>query len=114
MLKESGKVVSIEDDGLWVETIQQSTCGSCRAKKGCGQQLLSKIGVHSANIKAVFDKNDKKLFIFSFVLLRNYSYFYYIYTSIFFTSENSFIWRKNYGVLDIFLFKNFSINKNSH
>ena len=59
MLKESGKVVSIEDDGLWVETIQQSTCGSCRAKKGCGQQLLSKIGAHSANIKAVFDKNDK-------------------------------------------------------
>jgi sigma-E factor negative regulatory protein RseC len=58
MLEESGKVVSIEDGGLWVETIQQSTCGSCRAKKGCGQQLLSKIGTHSANIKAVLDKND--------------------------------------------------------
>jgi sigma-E factor negative regulatory protein RseC len=58
MLEETGKVISIESNSLWVETIKQSTCGSCRARKGCGQQLLSKIGNGSANINAIVDIND--------------------------------------------------------
>ncbi|WP_246386489.1 SoxR reducing system RseC family protein [Litorivivens lipolytica] len=43
-MRESGRVVAIEDDALWVETIRQSSCGSCAAQKGCGQGLLNKIG----------------------------------------------------------------------
>ena len=42
MLVETGRVVAVEDDSLWVETIRQSTCGSCAAQKGCGHGLLNR------------------------------------------------------------------------
>ncbi|MDO3388205.1 SoxR reducing system RseC family protein [Gilvimarinus sp. SDUM040013] len=47
MLIETGKVVAVESDGLWVETISRSTCGSCAAQKGCGQSLLAKLAGHT-------------------------------------------------------------------
>jgi sigma-E factor negative regulatory protein RseC len=43
MLIETGRVVALDAQGLWVETIRQSTCGSCAAQKGCGHSLLNKI-----------------------------------------------------------------------
>lgn len=43
MLVETGRVVAVEADSLWVETIRQSTCGSCAAKQGCGHGLLNRI-----------------------------------------------------------------------
>ena len=43
MLTESGRVVGLEDDGVWVETIRRSTCGTCAAQKGCGHGLLHRI-----------------------------------------------------------------------
>lgn len=43
MLIETGRVVAVETDSLWVETIRQSTCGSCAAQKGCGHGLLNRI-----------------------------------------------------------------------
>ncbi|HEY7883403.1 MAG TPA: SoxR reducing system RseC family protein [Cellvibrionaceae bacterium] len=48
MLKESGRIVAVESEGLWVETIQRSTCGSCAARSGCGQSLLARFGGHSS------------------------------------------------------------------
>ena len=33
----------MEPESLWVETIRQSTCGSCAAKKGCGHGMLNRI-----------------------------------------------------------------------
>lgn len=39
---ESGYVVEVGSDCLWVETIQRSTCDACRAEKGCGQRLVVK------------------------------------------------------------------------
>lgn len=48
MLLETGNVVAVEPEGLWVETIQSSTCGSCAAQKGCGQSLLAKLTGHSS------------------------------------------------------------------
>ncbi len=36
-------MVGFESDGLWVETIRRSTCGTCSAQKGCGHGLLNKI-----------------------------------------------------------------------
>jgi sigma-E factor negative regulatory protein RseC len=42
MLIESGQVMALEEDCLWVETVQRSTCNSCSAQKGCGQSLLAK------------------------------------------------------------------------
>lgn len=48
MLIETGKIVAVEDDGLWVETIARSTCGSCAAEKGCGQSLMAKWTGHTS------------------------------------------------------------------
>ncbi|MGH1371814.1 MAG: SoxR reducing system RseC family protein [Cellvibrionaceae bacterium] len=42
MITESGRIVSIDSDSLWVETIQRSTCESCSAQKGCGQSMVAK------------------------------------------------------------------------
>jgi sigma-E factor negative regulatory protein RseC len=58
MLKEQGIIVAIESDAVWVETIQQSTCNTCVAKKGCGQRLLSKTGVGSAKLRVLVSHND--------------------------------------------------------
>jgi sigma-E factor negative regulatory protein RseC len=43
MLIETGRVVAVDPDGLWVETIRQSTCGTCAAQKGCGHGLLNRL-----------------------------------------------------------------------
>lgn len=40
---ESGRVVAIEANALWVETQQQTSCGNCAAQKGCGQGLLQQL-----------------------------------------------------------------------
>ena len=42
MIHENATVVDVRPDALVVETIQQSTCGSCAARKGCGQGVLAK------------------------------------------------------------------------
>ena len=43
MITETGRVVAVEADCLWVETIRQSTCNSCAVQKGCGHSLLNKV-----------------------------------------------------------------------
>jgi sigma-E factor negative regulatory protein RseC len=43
MLVETGRVVAVEADSLWVETVRQTTCGSCSARKGCGHGLMNQI-----------------------------------------------------------------------
>ena len=50
MILETGHIVAIETEGVWVETIRKSACGSCKAEKGCGQSLLNKMDGHSAYI----------------------------------------------------------------
>lgn len=58
MILETGRIVSIEAEGVWVETIQKSACGSCKAEKGCGQSLLHKWDGHSAYIWVLLDGRD--------------------------------------------------------
>lgn len=43
MITETGRVVAVEENFLWIEVIQQSMCQSCSAQKGCGQSLLNKL-----------------------------------------------------------------------
>jgi len=43
MLIEQGKVVALESDAVWVETIRSGTCGSCVARAGCGHGLLNQV-----------------------------------------------------------------------
>ena len=50
MILETGRIVAIEPEGVWVETIQKSACGSCKAEKGCGQSLINKWDGHTAYI----------------------------------------------------------------
>jgi sigma-E factor negative regulatory protein RseC len=44
MIEENGRVVEVDDGGVWIETIKASACASCAAKSGCGQKLLASIG----------------------------------------------------------------------
>lgn len=41
MLTETGRVVGLEGDTAWVETLRHSTCGACSARSGCGHGLLN-------------------------------------------------------------------------
>lgn len=52
MIKELGQVSEVGAGGVWVTTIQQSTCNACQAKHGCGQRLLNQIGAAKASIWA--------------------------------------------------------------
>jgi len=58
MLTETGTVVAVEPDGLWVETLKQSTCGQCQARHGCGQKLLLKGQSEMNYVKALFLGNE--------------------------------------------------------
>ncbi|MFV8781784.1 SoxR reducing system RseC family protein [Microbulbifer sp. SA54] len=41
MIEERGRIVALGGDGIWVETVQRSSCHGCAAKSGCGTGLLS-------------------------------------------------------------------------
>ena len=57
MICESGRVVSIENDSVWVETQQVSSCTSCSARVGCGQGLLNSVFAGKINrVKVSADK----------------------------------------------------------
>lgn len=43
MLTETGRVVAVDDDGLWVETVRRSTCNACGVRQGCGHGLLERV-----------------------------------------------------------------------
>lgn len=58
MIKETGRIIAIDKDSLWVETINRSTCGSCAAEKGCGQSLLAKWGAKNAYIRVLLGDRE--------------------------------------------------------
>ena len=58
MITETGKIVAIETDCLWVETVRQSTCGGCALQKGCGHGLLNQIGAGRRNYLRVLYNNQ--------------------------------------------------------
>ena len=55
MLTETGTIIAVGRNFLWIEVIQQSTCGSCSAQKGCGQGVLSKYLSGAQRIKVQID-----------------------------------------------------------
>ena len=52
MIEEVGKVVAIEGNQAWVETLRQSACDSCSAKSGCGHSALAKLGQKTNHLQA--------------------------------------------------------------
>lgn len=67
MLEESGRVVALDGEHAWVQTIRKSACASCEAKSGCGQGVLSRISDGKAN--QVLVANTLKLKVGDEVLL---------------------------------------------
>lgn len=53
MILETGRIVAVESDSLWVETIQASTCNTCRAEQGCGQRLMVKLSGHTSYLRVL-------------------------------------------------------------
>ena len=62
MIKETGKVVAVDNEFVWLETINRGTCGSCAAEKGCGQSLLARWMSRSHYLKVSLDGRDPKQF----------------------------------------------------
>lgn len=60
MITETGRIVAVEQDGLWVETIQRSTCGSCAAQKGCGQSLMSRLMGHTSYLWVLLEGRNSE------------------------------------------------------
>lgn len=49
MITETGKVVAVNGDRVWVQTIRTSACESCSARNGCGQRALAGVSGGRAN-----------------------------------------------------------------
>lgn len=62
MILETGRVVAIEPQGLWVETLQRSACGSCHAQKGCGHSILAKMGASASRVWVLLEGRDPDKF----------------------------------------------------
>lgn len=60
MIEESGRVVAVDGDEVWVETRQQSGCGSCAAKSTCGNGMIAKFAAGKPNhIRLVTEREVK-------------------------------------------------------
>lgn len=54
MIEEQGRVVAVEPDAVWVETVRYTACQSCAANKACGHALLDgQRGGSRARIRAL-------------------------------------------------------------
>ncbi|HTO19445.1 MAG TPA: SoxR reducing system RseC family protein [Pseudomonas sp.] len=45
MIEQEGRVIAVEADAVWVETLRRGACASCSARAGCGQGLMNSLGV---------------------------------------------------------------------
>ena len=57
MIIETGTVVALESDALWVETIQKTACEACVAQKGCGTRVLSKLTGKTNRIRVLANRS---------------------------------------------------------
>ncbi len=58
MIEESVKILAIENKHLWVEGIQRSSCHSCAAQRGCGQNLLAKWAARPVRLQIPLADHD--------------------------------------------------------
>lgn len=59
MIEEQATVISVDGDFVWVESIRLSTCNSCSAQKGCGQQAIAKgIGQQRQQFKVLLNNHS--------------------------------------------------------
>lgn len=43
MIEETGRVIAVKGNDVWVETIRASSCSGCSVRSGCGQGLLARV-----------------------------------------------------------------------
>lgn len=60
MIEERGRVVAIERDAIWVETVANSGCGGCSAKSACGTGLLGDYFAKHSRIRVSLEDCDAK------------------------------------------------------
>jgi sigma-E factor negative regulatory protein RseC len=58
MILETGRIVAVAPQGLWVETIQRSACGTCQAQKGCGHSALASLGASASRLWVLLEGRD--------------------------------------------------------
>ncbi|WP_051083844.1 SoxR reducing system RseC family protein [Dasania marina] len=59
MMSEVARVLAVDKQHLWVETLQKSTCNSCSAQKGCGYGLMNEAAHQRRNhLKVVIPAED--------------------------------------------------------
>ena len=66
MIKETGRVVAVDGDSIWVEITPRSACSSCNIGAGCGTSVLARwFGRHSNCIRVpnryALQQNDTAL-----------------------------------------------------
>lgn len=58
MIEETGRVVAVEKNTLWVETIRKAACDSCASQKGCGHSVLAKLGDGKNHVRVLNPSPD--------------------------------------------------------
>ncbi|AZT83078.1 sigma E positive regulator RseC/MucC [Marinobacter sp. NP-4(2019)] len=61
MITENGRVVAIDGERAWVQTIRNSACQSCAARHGCGQRALAGVTGGRANQVLVANELDARV-----------------------------------------------------
>lgn len=61
MIKETGQVVKIQEETIWVETAIKSTCQTCQAKSNCGTSSIAQAFAGKSVINEVHNHLDAKL-----------------------------------------------------
>jgi sigma-E factor negative regulatory protein RseC len=51
MIEESGRVIAVERDAVWVETLRRTGCGRCDEPGGCGN-AAARLGERTGHVKA--------------------------------------------------------------
>lgn len=53
MIEESGRVIAVEPDAVWVETLRRSGCGRCDQPGGCGNVTPSRANDRAGRVRAL-------------------------------------------------------------
>lgn len=61
MITETGTVIALKGEQVWVQTIRQSACQSCSARSGCGQRVLASASGGRANQVLVKNSVDARV-----------------------------------------------------
>ena len=48
-MNQTGRVIAVDNESVWVDVSRQSACQSCQARNGCGKRMLDKAGFSSSH-----------------------------------------------------------------